>query len=321
MSEISDNRANVVGVLSAVGAAVCFSINDVSIKFLSGDYALHQVVLIRSLFGMLILLGIIFPLQGGFRNFRTRRIGLHILRAVFVVFANFFFFLGLAALPLADAAAIFFVSPLIVTALSVLILREHVGPRRWAAVGIGLVGVIIVMRPGTEAFQMASLLPVAAAVCYAFLHIITRWIGTTESPATMTFYIQLVFIFVTAGVGLAVGDGRFAGQSDPSLEFMFRAWAWPAPKDYFIFVLLGACSTGGGYLISQAYKLCEAGLAAPFEYVALPLAIFWGVLIFGDWPDAVSWLGTVLILTGGLYMFWRETLAQGGSLSRGPHLR
>ena len=316
---MSDSRANIIGVLSAVGAAVCFSINDTAIKFLSGDYALHQIVLIRAAIGMAILLAVIFPMQGGTKNFKTRRLPMHVLRALFVVAANFFFFLGLAAMPLADAAAIFFVSPLFVTVLSVVILGEHVGPRRWMAVGVGLLGVIIVMRPGTASFQLASLLPVAAALGYALLHITTRWIGPTESPATMTFYIQLVFIVVTAVIGLALGDGRFAGQDDPSLEFLLRAWIWPDPADTFLFLLIGAASTGGGYLISQAYRLCEAGLAAPFEYVALPLAIFWGVVVFGDWPDLISWLGTSLIMLGGLYMFWREAMSSGGSLANQPY--
>ena len=319
MANLADNRTNLIGVLSAVGAAVFFSVNDVVIKSLSGDYALHQVVLIRSVIGMLVLLAFIFPHQGGYSLFRTRRLGAHVVRAMCVVFANFCFFMALAAMPLADVAAIFFVCPIIITTLSVLLLGEHVGPRRWLAVGIGLVGVLIMLRPGTSAFQAASLLPLASAFAYALLQIMTRHIGGTERAATMTFYIQLVFICVSSGIGLAVGDGRFAGQGNPSLDFFFRQWVWPDTGDYLIFLLLGTCSTCAGYLISQAYRLCEAGLAAPFEYIALPLAIFWGVVVFGDWPDAVSWIGITLIMIGGLYMFWREALSPHGSLARGPH--
>ena len=319
MVTLVDNRTNLIGVLSAVGAAFFFSINDVAIKFLSGDYALHQVVLIRSMIGMTFLLVFIFPREGGLMLFRTRRLGAHFLRAMCVVFANFCFFMALAAMPLADVVAIFFVSPLIITALSVLLLGEHVGPRRWLAVGIGLFGVLIMLRPGTSAFQLAALLPLAAACGYALLHMMTRRIRETERAATMTFYVQLVFIFVSLSIGLAVGNGRFAGSGDPSLEFFFRQWVRPDPGDYLIFLLLGACSTGGAYLISQAYRLCEAGLAAPFEYIALPLAIFWGVVVFGEWPDAVSWFGISLIIVGGLYMFWREALSPHGSLARGPH--
>jgi drug/metabolite transporter (DMT)-like permease len=217
------------------------------------------------------------------------------------------FFLGLAAMPLADAAAIFFISPLIITAFSVVFLGEKVGPRRWLAVGIGMLGVIVVMRPGSSAFQLASLLPLAAAVGYAFLHILTRRIGRTESALAMTFYIQLTFIVVSGAIGLGFGDGRFAGTGDPSLEFLLREWVWPQSGDIWVLVLIGCASTFGGFLISQAYRLCEAGLAAPFEYIALPLAIFWGFVIFGEWPDIMTWVGVAMIIAGGLYMVWRET--------------
>jgi drug/metabolite transporter (DMT)-like permease len=123
----------------------------------------------------------------------------------------------------------------------------------------------------------------------------------------MTFYIQLTFIFVSGAIGLGFGDGRFAGTGDPSLEFLLREWVWPQSGDIWVLVMIGCASTFGGFLISQAYRLCEAGLAAPFEYIALPLAIFWGFVIFGEWPDIMTWVGVAMIIAGGLYMVWRET--------------
>lgn len=318
MTVLAQENSNAIGILSAVGASFFFSINDTAIKFLSGGYALHEVVLIRSLIGLTLLLLIIVPLQGGFAILRTRRLGAHLFRGACVVFANMAFFMGLAAMPLADNVAIFFVSPLVITTFSVIFLGEKVGPHRWAAVGLGLLGVLVVMRPGTSSFQLASFFPLAAAVAYAMLHIMTRRIGSTESPATMTFYIMLVFISVSTTIGLAIGDGRFAGGSGPSMEFFFRQWSWPHTGDYGIFLLLGICSVLGGYLISQAYRLCEAGLAAPFEYVALPLAILFGVVVFDEWPDLTSWLGVFLILCGGLYMFFRESRAAPAIKTRGP---
>ena len=298
-----------------------FSINDVTIKFLSGDYPLHEVVFVRSTLGMVLILAFLIPLSGGFAQLRTKRLGVHIIRGLCVVFANMSFFLGLAAMPLADAVAIFFVSPLVITAFSVIFLRETVGPRRWAAVGMGMIGVLIVMRPGSAAFQLASLFPLAAAVGYAFLHILTRKIGGTETATTMTFYIQLVFIIVSAGIGLAFGDGRLAGSGDPSLEFLLRAWVMPDAGDFWLMALLGLASAVGGYLITQAYRLCEAGLAAPFEYVALPMGIFWGFTVFGEWPDSTTWVGVALIMAGGLYMFWRETQADRPIAGKSPPKR
>lgn len=299
---------NFIGISSALGASFFFSFNDMAIKFLSGDYALHQVVLIRSLIGMVVLMAVIVPLEGGFGILRTKRLGLHIFRGMCVVVANMTFFLGLAALPLADAVAIFFISPLVITVFSVIFLGETVGPHRWIAVGMGLAGVIIMMRPGSDTFQLAALLPLIAAVAYAGLHITTRKMSSTEKAGTMTFYIQVVFIAVSLSMGLVIGDGRFAGSNDPSLDFLLRAWTWPAMGDYGVLVMIGVASTFGGYLISQAYRLCEAGLAAPFEYVAMAMAVFWGYMVFGQLPDAVAWLGISLIVGGGLFMLWRETV-------------
>ncbi len=208
-----------LGALCAAISVIFFSINDVAIKFLSGGYALHQVVLIRSVIGLIIVVAVIAPLTTGWAIARTKRLKMHMLRGLCVVFANMAFFLGLAAMPFADAVAIFFISPLVITVFSVLFLGETVGQRRWAAIAVGFVGVLIMMRPGTAAFQIASLLPLAAAFCYAGIHIITRRIGGTESAATMAFYIQIMFIVVCLAMGLAVGDGRFGDHDFVPGEF------------------------------------------------------------------------------------------------------
>lgn len=305
-----------LGAICATVSVLFFSINDVAIKFLSGGYALHQVVLIRSVIGLLIIVTVIAPFTSGWAIARTKRLKMHLLRGLCVVFANMTFFLGLAAMPLADAVAIFFVSPLVITLFSVVFLGEVVGPRRWAAIAVGLIGVLVMMRPGTAAFQVASLLPLAAAVCYAGLHILTRRIGGTESAATMAFYIQVVFLFVGASFGLIAGDGRFGDQTDLSLAFLFRAWSWPAVADYPIFLLIGAGTAVAGYLISQAYRVAEASYVAPFEYLALPMAVVWGIVVFDEFPDLWDFVGMGLILGAGLFMVWREARAKPVSLQR-----
>lgn len=302
---IFDNPTR-LGAACAALAVITFSANDTVIKFLSGDYALHQVVLIRSSLGLLVASLIIFPFAGGWRVLRTERLGLHIVRGLFVVFANITFFLGLATLPLAEGVAIFFVSPLLITVFSVVFLGEHVGPRRWAAVVVGFIGVLIVQRPGTEAFQAASILPLVAATCYAGLHMMTRFIGRTESAATMTVYIQLTFIGVCLLFWVFVGDGRFAEQDNPSLAFLFRAWSWPEASDWVLMLLIGFATGVGGFLISQAYRVAEAAVVAPFEYLALPIAILAGYLVFDEVPAATTFAGIALILGSGLFILWRE---------------
>jgi drug/metabolite transporter (DMT)-like permease len=305
-----------LGAVCAAVSVVFFSINDVAIKFLSGGYALHQVVLIRSLIGLLVIIVLIAPLTQGWAIARTKRLPMHMLRGLCVVFANMTFFLGLAAMPLADAVAIFFVSPLVITVFSVVFLGETVGPRRWMAIVIGLLGVLIMLRPGTAAFQLASLLPLAAAFCYAAIHIITRRIGGTESAATMAFYIQIMFIVVCLAMGLLVGDGRFGDQSDPSLAFLLRAWSWPLVADYPVFLVIGVGIAIGGYLISQAYRVTEASFVAPFEYLALPMSVAWGMLFFDEFPNGWDYVGMALILGAGLFTIWRDAQAKPLTLQR-----
>jgi drug/metabolite transporter (DMT)-like permease len=309
----------ITGALCAMAATLFFSVNDVGVKALAGDYALHQVILIRSVFGLIVILALIAPLTGGRGILRTRRLPMHILRGFCVVLANMAFFLGLAEMPLAEAVAIFFVSPLILTIFSVVFLRETVGPWRWAAIGIGLLGVIVMMRPGTAAFQAVSLYPLAAAVFYAGLHTITRRIGTTESAVTMAFYIQVVFIVVSVLFGLAIGDGRFAVQDEPSLAFLLRGWVIPAPGDLGLMAVLGLAIAVGGYFISQAYRVAPAAAVAPFEYLALPVSIVWGITVFGEWPDLTAYLGIAMILGSGLFTLWRE--GRKAAAPPGPRLR
>lgn len=301
------------GILFALGGALTLSINDVAIKFLSNDYALHQVILTRALIG-LAFLGILIPASGtGFRQLLTRRPKDHLIRVSIVMVSNVTYFLGLAALPLADAVATAYVSPLLVTLLSVLVLGETVGPRRWAAVGVGMVGVIVMLRPGSGVVQPAAILVLISAFCYASSHMMTRRMRDTESAMTLNFFVQIGFVLVSSAMGLWVGDGHLAGSSDPSIAFLFRAWVWPPVGDWPAFLATGLAVAIGGLMMSQAYRLNEAGLVAPFEYVGMPMAIIWGVVVFGRWPDLTAWIGIALICGSGLYTLWRETRRPKGA--------
>lgn len=298
------------GIYFALGGGLVLSVNDVAIKFLSGDYALHQVILIRALVGLAFLFAFIRLSGTGYRQLITHRPKDHLIRVSIVMVSNVTYFLGLAAMPLADAVAVAFVSPLLVTLLSVLVLGETVGPRRWAAVGVGMLGVLVMLRPGTGVIQPAAILVLISAFCYASSHMMTRRMRGTESAITLNFYVQCGFVLVSLAMGLTVGDGRFAGSSDASLAFLFRPWVWPPVDDWPAFVATGLAVGIGGLMMSQAYRLSEAALVAPFEYVGMPMAIFWGVVMFGTWPDATAWAGIALICGAGLYTLWRETVVR-----------
>ncbi|MCX7302300.1 MAG: DMT family transporter [Rhodobacterales bacterium] len=307
MTALSIRNPTLFGAVNALVGVFAFSINDMIIKGLSGGYALHQIMLLRSGFAILLLVAILVPLSGGFATLRTGRPGLHALRGLLVVLSNFFFFMGLASLPLAEATAIFFVCPLISAAMSVVFLGETVGPRRWASVAVGLVGVIIIVQPGTEAFQPASLFPLAAAVTYAGMQNMTRRLGITESATSLAFYVQAAFFFTSVASGLAFGSGQFADQSNASLAFLFRGWIWPEPQVWLIFLFVGLSSAAGGYFTARAYRSTDVALVASFEYVSLPMALCWGLLFFQEWPGPLDLLGMALILASGLFLVWRES--------------
>jgi len=310
-------KPGVVGIACVIGAVLTFTTQDMAIKWLSGGYPLHQIILVRALIALLFTLCIFVPLEGGIGILKTRRLKLHLLRGLAVVIANMTFFTGLASLPLSEATAVFYVAPLLITAFSVPFLGERVGWRRWLAVVVGLLGVLLVVRPGSATFSLVAMFPLAAAVAYALLQIMTRKLGMAERAATMAFYIQVTFILVSASVGVLLGDGRLSGQVPASFEFLVRPWIWPEQNDLVIMVTVGVLSGVGGYLISQAYRMAEAGVLAPFEYVALPLALFWGFAIFGEVPDVVAWLGIALIAFAGVYTFLREmTQRRANALER-----
>ena len=280
----------ILGIACVVSAITLFVLQDAVIKWLSGAYPLHEIVLVRSASAIGVTL-FVMRLEGGIHLLRTRRLGLQLTRSGLLVVANCAFYLALAAMTIAEATSIFFVAPLLITALSALVLREPVGPRRWAAVCIGLAGVIVMLRPGEGALQWVALLPIVAAGAYALMQTITRRLGTTEQASTIAFYAQAGFIAASVAIGLVAGDGRFAPEDDASLAFLLRAWTVPSVGDAALFLAVGVINGVGGYLMSQAYRISRPAAIAPFEYVALPMAVIWGVVFFGNWPDAITYVG------------------------------
>ena len=287
-------------------AHVLFTTSDMGIKMISGDYALHQIILTRSSVAILFTLLVFVPLEGGIKNLLTKQLTLHILRGFGIGIANLCFFSSLISLPLGEAMAIFFIAPVLISLLSVFILKEKGHLERWLAVLVGLIGVLLILRPSFEDFNPATILPLIAAFSYAMVQIITCKLGEKEKASTMAFFVQLNLIVFSAVFGLFFGDGTLANPSQPIINFLFRVWILPSWIDGLIMCGLGLLNGIGIYFISQAYRNSRAIVIAPFEFVAIPLAIFWSIIIFGDWPDIVSWLGILLIAGSGLFIIFHE---------------
>lgn len=289
--------AGVRGILFMVTAGLSFVLMDATAKHLSQTYPVVQVVWARYLFHMLTL-----PLfLGGVRwaaVARTRRPGLQIARSVLLLASTFFFFLAVAFIPLATATSIGFVGPLLVTALSVPLLGETVGPRRWAAVIVGFAGVLIIIRPGPGMFgggaHWAMLLPLLVAVCFALYQISTRVLSRFDSWTTTLFY--------SASVGLVVMTALVPFHwRTPDLE----GWAWMA--------LLGAIGGFGHSMMIKAFAAAPASTLAPFTYLQLVWSTLIGWLAFGDFPDGWTLIGASIVAASGLYVLYRERRIRGAA--------
>jgi S-adenosylmethionine uptake transporter len=297
---------NTQGILCLVGALGSLTISDSIIKWLSPELPLHQITLFRSCFALLAVM-VMVQMEGGLVTLKTRRPILHFMRGSMLVLANMFFFVALAAMPLAETVVLFYTAPLFICMLSQPVLGEKVGLRRWFVIVVGMIGAIVMLRPGSDLFQLVSLLPVMAALCYAAMIMMTRKLGIRESAGALTFYIQISFIVISALVGFAIGDGRHDVYDNASLGFLLRAWYWPSMLQYQLLLLCGLIVACGGYLISQAYRLGEAPAVAPFEYSSLPFALLVGYYLWGDWPDWPAFVGTGLIIGSGLLVVYLES--------------
>lgn len=300
-----------LGIAFILAAMVCISLNDMLIKQLSGGYPLHQMVFVRSAIGIVFSL-VLVQIEGGLTILATDQPWLHAARGVLLVIANMLYFAALAVMPLADATALYYAAPLFITVLSIPLLGEKVGPLRWGAVAVGFAGVMLMQRPWAggatlEVSRLVLLLPVASALLYAFNQILTRKLGATTKASALAVYIQSSFILVATLFWIFAGDGRFAdGTENPTIIFLLRPWIWPQGTDWWLFIGLGLNSAVVGYCLSAAYRSTNAATIAPYEYIGLPLAVFWGWTIFGDLPGWEVWFGMVMIMGSGVFVFFRE---------------
>ncbi len=270
-----------------LAAVACFSLMDAGMKQLSGSYATLQVTFLRGAASLPFVLVWVLA-SAGPRSLIPVRWGLHLLRGVLGMTMIGCFVFALRSLPLSTAYTIYFVAPLLIAALSVPLLGETVGPRRWVAIGIGLVGVLVVLRPGVDGFiSVPGLMVLLAATAYAVAAITVSMLTRTDTPQSMVVWFLAL---------LALGADLLA----------FPDWQPLQWRHAGLIAGMGLAGAAGQVALTRAFQLGEASLIAPLEYTGLVWVIGWDVLFWGVLPDGYTWLGGAIIVASGLYLLHRE---------------
>lgn len=276
------------GILLMILAVFLFTIMDATAKGLIGRYPAAQVIWARFVGQAIIVALILGPRMGA--ALRTSYPWLHLVRSAFQLMATGFFFVSLAYIGLPEATALADTSPVLITLGAALFLGEKLGPRRLFGVVAALTGALIIIRPGSDVFTLAALLPLANAVAYAGNALLTRHIGMKE-PVWASLMYGALFGAIIMGFALPA------------------VWVTPTLPDAFLFVLVGCLGTGAQLCIIRSFSSTEASVVAPFTYLGIVFSTCWSVLFFDDWPDGWTLFGALVIVVAGLYVWHRETLA------------
>ena len=288
MSAAQGSSAPGKAILTMIGGGLLVTGNDAAMKWLAAGYPVGQLLFIRGLFAF-IAIAFFVRFYGGMASLRIRNPRFHVMRGALVVAGTFCFISGLRHLTLADATAVVYAGPLFVTALAPILIGEHVGWRRWAAVMGGFVGVLIIVRPGTEAMQWAAIFPLGSALCGAFRDLITRGATTTEHSNALLATSTL------AAVVAGLCTLPFGWNPVPMADLAVMAFSG---------ILLGSAH----FLMIESFRYGEAGLVVPFKYLNLAFAVGLGYVLWGDVPDAWTWTGSAVLVASGLYILHRERL-------------
>ena len=276
-------------------ASLLFVSLDTVAKYLTATYPVEQIVWARFSFHLLVALIIMSP--QGFGRLKSNRPWLQLLRSAFMLGANAFFFLALQSIPLVTASAVVFVGPLIVTALSVPLLGERVGPRRWAAVAVGFVGAMLIIRPGTDFMHAATVLPLLAALSFSFYQICTRVLASHDDPMTTLTYTAIAGSVATTAI---VPSG----------------WITPDTVGWIAMLAAGIFGALGQWALIKAISAAPVSTVAPFGYTGLVWATLFGFVTFGDVPDVYTLSGAVIIAASGLYVLHRERAVSHSATAR-----
>ena len=298
---------NRTGIFLIIIGMIIFSIHDSLIKVLSTDISLIQLQFVRSLVGILTIV-VYLKLTHQPLVLRTGYPFLTIIRGLLSFFGYSAFYLAQSKMPIANISVLFLTSPFFITIISIFFFNSRVGWRRWLTMAIGFCGVIFVCSPEGGQLNLYYVIPVLVAVAYALSVILAKKTADKD-----TLYQTIVFQYLIAGsisvvLGLAFGDGRFDNEKYSEIEFVVRAWSLGDPGIILALVGLSVVGVAGFGLLLQAYRIADPAVVSPYEYSFLIWMILWGYLIWGDIPSVSEAAGMLLIVSAGIYMFYREQI-------------
>tara|TARA_Y100000590_G_scaffold417975_1_gene518225 strand:- start:822 stop:1772 length:951 start_codon:yes stop_codon:yes gene_type:complete len=296
---------NPKGIILIILAMMVFSVQDGIMKYVFSFVSLYEIYLIRTVvsFGLILFY---LKLTKKPIVFKTQYPLLTFCRVVLFFFGFGSFYVSLTVLPLGFATALFFVTPFLITIFAHFFLKEEIGPRRWAAVVVGFIGVYIILNPDFNNFNYLSLLPIVCAFCYSLSMIIIKKTSEKDSVYTQLFSFYFGAIFFSIIFYFIIGDGQFNTSDHPASQFIFREWFVDLETSILFMVVTGVTATAAFLLLFTAYSIASPAVVSPFEYSILLWSLLIGWIYFNEIPNINTVIGILIIVSSGIYIFIRE---------------
>jgi len=310
---------NQKGIILILAGMLVFAVQDSVMKYIYSSVSLYEVYIIRTLVSFLIIFTFLKLLKEPI-IFKTHYPLLTFCRVILFFFGFSAFYISLTIMPLATATALFFVTPFLITIFAKFILKDEIGPRRWLAVIIGFIGIYIILDPNFDNFNYLSLTPILCAFCYSLSMIIIKKTSDKDDVYSQMFQFYIGASIISILFYFFIGDGRYDTIDNPAAQFIFREWFVNLEFSLIYMILLGFTAAAAFVLVFSAYRVASPAVVSPFEYSILLWSTLSGWLFFDEVPATNTFIGMILIVFGGVYIFIREK-AQDQSIATEKPLR
>ena len=316
---MSKKNNNPKGIILILLAMMVFSVQDGIMKHIYNFVSLYEIYLIRTVVSFILILIFLIITKKPI-VFKSQYPILTLCRVILFFFGFSSFYISLTVLPLGTATALFFVTPFLITIFAHFFLKEEIGPRRWAAIAVGFIGVYITLNPDFSNFNYLSLLPILCAFCYSLSMIIIKMTSDKDSVYTQTFTFYIGAIIFSMIFYFVIGDGKFNTIEHPAAQFILREWFVDMENSILFMVATGVTATLAFLLLFTAYSIASPAVVSPFEYSILLWSPLIGWIYFNEVPTLSTVIGILIIVSSGIYIFLREK-AQDQSIVTDKPLR